>query len=113
MLGHKVGNFSDFFHISPPLTRWMIMAVLGDPQFAKGGGYGGEIDEDGVDFYKKSLGEINHLLVTMKNGRLAIEFGVKKQLKNTKPDDKIKFWISGKISYYIDLNTLNIYDSEY
>ena len=114
MLGHKIGTLTDFFYLSPPLTRWILMAVLNDDQFAKGGGYGGDIDEDGVDFYKKKLGDLNWILVTMKTpNKFVVQFGVKKELKNVKPEDPVKHFINTRLTYAINLNTMDVYDSEY
>jgi hypothetical protein len=113
MIGKKIGVFSDFFHISPPLTKWIVMAALQDEQFVKGGGYGGDIDDDGIDFYKKKLGDMNHIIVTMARGKLIVQLGIKKPLNNANPEDPIKHFINTKITYAIDMSTLDVYNSQY
>ena len=112
-IGHKIGKITDFFYIAPPLTQWLIKAVLLDDQFVEGGGYGGDIDEDGIDFYKRTLGDINWIMVTSKNNKLVIQLGVKKPLKNPSPTDNFRHFINTRLTYAIDPETMDVFNSEY
>jgi hypothetical protein len=107
-IGKKIGTFTKLFPPTSLISKILLRTVLGE-----------EMQVGSTDLTKedlKALGGVdpnsgfNTITIHPKNNQLLIQFGTFTKSKN---DDKIGGFINTKITFALDLKTLDVYNSEY
>lgn len=110
----KLGTYKEIFGVKNVLTNFLIMAIFDRNNFESA------ITSNLTDKNIKELfpkypklirQNLNTILISFKRNKLVIQLGITKEL--SKQSSKIKNYIVTKYTFAIDLETLNVYNSEY
>lgn len=108
MIGKKIGTYTDFFTDESPVNGYMVKVIFERGKL-KGGGSVNLTSEDLEAILKIKLRyDVNSILIQYDQGKLVVNFSVYHD------DGKSEIATSTtRATFAIDIDTLDVYDSQY